>query len=84
MPKVVPLTTEQRFIYTLDNIAPKLEEILLKKHIQKKQVAEFMGVCPQAISGQFRRGSVTLDTFIAVVHLADIDADQMERLVRFK
>lgn len=84
MPKVRALTPEQRYQDTLEGLAPTCKMILAKNHISQKELAAFMGISPQAVSQQFQKGYITIDTFVAVMNLANVPGEKMERMVSIK
>lgn len=71
MPKLRPLLRTDQVKYRRKLLTAQLERELHKHKIHKKEIAELIGISPAAITYQFTKESVTIETYIAVTLLIE-------------
>lgn len=64
-------------------LANKCRQLMFENEIEYKQIAGLLGITPQALSYQLRRGGLKLETVLAVVYLtgsSDVIASTMAKV----
>lgn len=82
MPKTIPLIADKKIEYQKTQAGDICRGLLWKNHVTQKQVAEVLGISPQAICKQFKSESLTLETVMAVIYLCHPDANEIEHIMK--
>lgn len=83
MPRTIPLTAEGKITDVKKQLANNCRQLMFENEIEYKQIAGLLGITPQALSYQFRRGGLKLETVLAVVYLtgsSDVIASTMAKV----
>jgi predicted transcriptional regulator len=81
MPKVRGLTVAQKIDYQRERISDVCEFALIKARVSKTEVAEYVGVTPQAVWNQFRNKKLTTEVLMASVTLSGMDAETVKNML---
>jgi predicted transcriptional regulator len=80
----VALTPQQKFLRQRRRMSEECDVLLFRKKLSHTQVAEFMGITPQAVNQQFRDHKVTVDTAMAVFYLTDAKPEDIANIMKMK
>lgn len=80
MPRVRPLTQEARWQSRDEYVANKCVCLMYSYGVKQKEIASLLGVTEGAISHQFKKKKLTLETVLAVVQLTGADANKIMRV----
>lgn len=83
MPRVRPLTEEERWSENEERVAEQCILAMRRKNITQIQIASFLNLTPSAISRQFCGDSkLSLDTVLAVIYLTGEEPNKIINLRR--
>ncbi|MBQ0009122.1 MAG: hypothetical protein KBS97_02485 [Firmicutes bacterium] len=77
MPRVA-LTQQQKFKNQRAVLTEHCDLLLYKNHLHKKDVAEFVGLTPDAVCKQFQSKAITVEVAMAVFYLTNAGAEEIE------
>nr|DAG30960.1 MAG TPA: putative transcriptional regulator [Caudoviricetes sp.] len=81
MPRVKGLTTEQKIDYQKNRLAETCELLMRRNHVKKTEIADLLGVTPQAVSYQFRNNQISMEVFMCVVTLTNAEPEKIKELL---
>lgn len=84
MSKVRALTLQQAIKNDAKDVAKFCRATLKANDITQAEVAEYLGITQPSVNAQLKKDSkhVSLELFIAVVKLCDVDGDQIRRVIK--
>ena len=82
MPKVRALTEQQRFDQRDDHIVDQCLLLVERNKIKQKEIAEYCRVSVQAISQQFCKRHLSIDTVAAILLLSKASDEEIAKVMR--
>lgn len=82
MPRIKPLVPKQKIEYQRKVLTERCERIMRSEDISKTKVASYLEISPQSVAQQFQRKHITMEVFITVCTLANINGDVLGEIVK--
>ena len=84
MSKVRALTMQQAIYQDAKDVAKFCRRTLKANEITQAQVAEYLGITQPSVCEQLKKDSkhVSLELFIAVIKLCDVDGAEIRRVIK--
>ena len=64
-----------------NRLAETCELLMRRNHIKKTEIADLLGVTPQAVSYQFRNNQISMEVFMCVVTLTNAEPEKIKELL---
>ena len=81
MPRIKGLSMAQKTDYQKKVLTDHCVLLLQKNHIKKAQIAEAVGITPQAVSNQFSKNNLSTDVVIAIISMTNPEAEEVKNMM---
>lgn len=69
MPRTIPLTSEGKIADAKKMLTRKCREVMNDNKVDQGEIANVLGISAQAVSRQFQRDAIRLDTVLTLIYL---------------
>lgn len=84
MPRVVGFTNQQKLAHQKEVLTDRCKLLLYESGISQIELADYLGITPQALCRQFREKRLRTDTLIAIFSLTDAEEDRIKDYMTIK
>lgn len=84
MPRIIGFTSQQKLAHQKEVLADRCKLLLYESGISQLELAEYLGITPQALCRQFKEKRLRTDTLIAIFSLTNTDESRIKDYMTIK